>query len=281
MATLYLVSTPIGNLSDMSRRGAEVLGSVDRVLAEDTRRTRVLLEHLGIRVPLVSLHAHNEAARVEAVLGWLAAGESVALVSDAGTPLLSDPGERLVAAVADRGHPVIPVPGPSALLAALVASGLPTVPFLFLGFLPRKGGERADALERVASVGDTTVLYESPERLVGLLEELVERCGPERKVAVARELTKIHEEIVRGTMEEALRYYRESSPRGEVTLVVAGSPPVGAPDQVDRQAARALAQALLDGGESPSRVARDVARRLGIPRRMAYEIVHNLPGSGG
>lgn len=281
VSTLYLVSTPIGNLGDLSRRAAEVLGSVDRILAEDTRRTRVLLDHLELRTPLSSLHGHNEAARLEQVLARLEAGETLALVSDAGTPLLSDPGERLVSAALEAGHRVVPVPGPSAILAALVASGLPVVPFTFLGFVPRKGRERQAFLERVASSPETVVVFEAPGRLVALLEALAARCGPERRVAVARELTKLHEEVVRGTPEEVAAYYRESPPRGEVSLVVGPAstpPPAGAEVQAQ---ARALASALLEEGMPPSRAAREVSASLGLRRSEAYRIVHSLPDPTG
>lgn len=276
MATLFLVSTPIGNLADVSARATKVLGSVGRILAEDTRRTRVLADHLGLDTPLVSLHEHNEAERTEEVLGWLEAGDDLALVSDAGTPAVSDPGGRLVAAVAEAGHRVVPVPGPSAVLAALVASGLPTEPFVFLGFPARGGKERQMVLERVAVSAETAVLFESPERLVRLLEALEEVAGPHRRVAVARELTKVHEEFFRGTLAEAARYYRESPPRGEVTLVVEPASVPEEPDAADEAAIRALALALLEEGHRPSQAAREVARRLNVPRNLAYEIVHSL-----
>jgi len=273
MATLFVVSTPIGNLEDLTARAERVLGAVHHVLAEDTRRTGKLLEHLGIRCELTSLHAHNEAARLARTLDWLEAGDDVALVSDAGTPLVSDPGARIVQAVVDAGHDVVPVPGASAVLAGVVASGFPADRFAFLGFVPRKGRERRRIMERVAEAEETVVVFESPERLGSLLEELVEACGPARRVAVGRELTKLHETIVRGTVEEALRYYQESPPRGEVTVVVEAAPLTRGPDEVDEAAGRALARALLDEGSSPSRTAKEIARRLGLPRNRAYEIV--------
>ena len=253
-----------------------MLSEVSRVLAEDTRRTAVLLDHLGVRVPLVSLHEHNEAGRSGEVLGWLAAGEDLALVSDAGTPLVSDPGDRIVRMAAAAGHAVVPLPGASAVLAALVASGLPSERFVFLGFAPRKGGERARLLDRVAGSEETVIVFESPERLRALLSDLSEVCGPERRVAVARELTKIHEEIVRGTLAETLRYYEGCPARGEVTVVVEPMIEPGEPDAVDREAARSLARALLNDGSRPSQAAREVARRLGLPRNLAYEIVQGL-----
>lgn len=277
MGILYLVSTPIGNLEDITFRAARVLGEVDLILAEDTRRTAVLLRHLELRVPLRSLHEHNEVARSEKAMERLARGEHLALVSDAGTPLVSDPGERLVARAVAEGYRVVPLPGPSAALAALVVSGLPAGRFTFLGFPPRRGRERGELLDRVVSSPETAILFESPERTVALLEELARAADEGRSAAVARELTKIHEEVRRGTLTELARYYRENPPRGEVTVVVEprGEPKTSA--RVDAAAVRALAAALLDEGLSPSRAAREVARRLGVPRNRAYELVQSLP----
>lgn len=274
MARLYIVSTPIGNLSDISHRAVEVLGSVSRVLAEDTRRTMVLLRRYDINTPLVSAHAHNEAARAGRVVEWLDGGEDVALVSDAGTPLVSDPGARIVEAVVAAGHEVVPVPGPSAVLAALVASGLPAEPFTFFGFLARTGGERTERLAELATLRHTAVLYESPERLVRLLEELAERTSSERRVSVSRELTKLHEEHVRGTVAEVAEHYREAGAKGEVVVVLEGASAVTA--EVDEAAAAALAGALLEAGGRPSVVAKEVSRRLGVARNRAYEIVQRL-----
>ena len=280
MATLYLVSTPIGNLDDVSRRAAETLKSVHRILAEDTRRSRVLADHVGAEAPLVSVHAHNEAERIERITGWLDAGEDLALVTDAGTPLVSDPGGRVVSAVVEKGHRVVPIPGPSAVLAALVASGLPADRFAFLGFPARKGRQRDADLERVATSEETVVLFESPHRLVRLLDELEERCGADRRAAVARELTKLHEEFVRGTLPEVAAYYREAPPRGEVTVVVAPAGEDGAADPVDVEAEAArLGRELLEDGMRPSTVAKEVARRLDLGRNEAYRIVHDLEGT--
>jgi 16S rRNA (cytidine1402-2'-O)-methyltransferase len=222
---------------------------------------------------LLSLHAHNEASRRERALEWLGAGEDVALVSDAGTPLVSDPGARIVQAALDAGHEVCPIPGPSAVLAALVASGLPAERFTFLGFPPRRGLERRRLLERASGSEETVVLFESPERLGPLLDDLEAACGGERRVAVARELTKLHESVVRGTLTEARRYYEGRTVRGEVTLVMEGAPVQQAPDRADQEAGRALARALLSEGASPSRAAREVARRLHLPRNLAYDVV--------
>ncbi len=275
MATLYLVSTPIGNLGDLSPRAAETLTSVHRILAEDTRRTRILTQHVSSRVPLVSVHAHNERERVAQVLAWLDAGEDLALVSDAGTPLVSDPGARVVIAVAEGGHRVVPIPGPSAPIAALVASGLPSDRFTFLGFPPRKGKARGALLRRIARAEESVILFESPQRLVALLDDLSPECGAERRVAVARELTKLHEEVQRGTLAEVARYYRDKPPKGEVTVVV-GPAPDGLLEGDEEEAATSLAIELLQGGMKPSEAAREVSNRIGLARNDAYRIVHDL-----
>ncbi|MEJ2216324.1 MAG: 16S rRNA (cytidine(1402)-2'-O)-methyltransferase [Gemmatimonadota bacterium] len=276
MATLYIVSTPIGNLGDMTYRAVEVLGSVARVLAEDTRRTRVLLQHYDIHARLVSAHEHNEAARAQRVVEWLDAGDDLALVTDAGTPLVSDPGLRIVQRVLDAGHQVVPVPGASAALAALVASGLEPEPFTFLGFAPRTGRARRERLEEIAVSSHAVVLYESPNRLAALLADLSDLCGGERRVAVARELTKLHETVFRGTLAEASTHHA-GEVRGEVVVVLAGREPATASTaEADEAAARALAGSLLAEGRRPSQVARDVARRLRLPRNRAYEITQSL-----
>ena len=278
MATLYIVSTPIGNLGDLSPRAEETLRSVSRILAEDTRRTSILADRAGSDAPLVSVHAHNECQRTERILEWLDAGDDLALVSDAGTPLVSDPGGRVVRAVLNAGHDVVPIPGPSAILAALVGSGLPTERFTFVGFPERKGKGRRRLLERIAISEDTTVLFESPSRLVALLESLSDVCGADRRVAVARELTKVHEEFVRGTLAEAAGYYRERAPKGEVTVVVAPAENDAGQEDLAKEASR-LAGELLGGGMKPSAVAREVAERLDLARNEAYRIVHDLWGN--
>jgi 16S rRNA (cytidine1402-2'-O)-methyltransferase len=280
VSTLYLVSTPIGNLGDLSPRAAETLRSVDRILAEDTRRSRLLAERAGSTAPLVSLHEHNERAREEVVLAWLAGGERLALVSDAGTPLVSDPGARLVGAVLAAGHDVVPIPGPSAVLAALVGSGFVTERFTFLGFPERKGSARRALLERTARAEEAVILFEAPNRLVELLDALAEACGPERRVAVARELTKLHEEFVRGTLGEAAAYYREHPPKGEVTVVLEPASPEDAAAEDREDEARALATELLARGTRPSQVAKELADRLDLPRNAAYRIVHELGPEG-
>ena len=268
---LFVVATPIGNLSDLTARAAEVLCAGTHVLAEDTRRARILLRHAGSPARAVSLHAHNEASRTGQALAWLARGDDVALVSDAGTPLLSDPGERLVGTAVAEGFEVMPVPGPSAVLAALVASGLPCVPFTFLGFLPRKAGRREQMLDRIAAASDTTVLFESPVRVTRLLDDLAKRAHAGRRVAVCRELTKLHEEVFRGTLSEAALRWRESPPRGEVTVVVEGRR--NGDGKSDPEEARQIAEELLDDGLAPTAAAKELAKRTGLARGDAYDVV--------
>ena len=277
--TLYVVATPIGNMADLSARAHETLATADHILAEDTRRARTLLSHIGVATRPVSLHAHNEAARVSLARRWLASGDRVALVSDAGTPLLSDPGERLAKVAIGDGHDIVPVPGPSAILAGLVASGLPPVPFTFVGFPPRRGRRRARVLERIVGAAETTVLFESARRLAGLLGELAafpEANRDERRIAVCREMTKVHEEVFRGSLAEGARHFGEHPPRGEVTVVVEGC------SGEEREAAGAVVEALagdaLEAGLSPTAAAREVAARSGVSRSAAYEAVMRVKG---
>ena len=273
---LHIVSTPIGNLGDITPRAVAVLGRVGVVLCEDTRHSRPLLAHVGVSTPTVAYHEHNEASTTPRILARLLAGEDVALITDAGTPLLSDPGARLVRAAADAGVRVVPVPGASALLAALVAAGLPAERFVFLGFPPRKGGEREALLGEVAASAYTAVLYEAPGRTAATLAQLAERAGADRPAAVARELTKQFEEVRRGTLGELAEYYRVAPPRGEVVLVVGGRPPAAGGDE---GALRTAAEALAAAGLS----ARDVARRLvdehGASRNVAYRVAQEA-GAG-
>lgn len=278
MAKLYIVSTPIGNLADMTHRAIETLRAVQRVLAEDTRRSAILLRHYGITTPLISAHEHNEAARVAQILGWLSAGEDLAIISDAGTPLLSDPGARIVAAVLEAGHEVIPIPGASALLAALVASGIEPEPFSFFGFLARSGKERSDRLAEIAASPYTVVLYEAPGRVARLLDDLLQLCGDERRVAVGREITKLHETFVRGTLREAHAYYEDQQVRGEVVVVLAGAQPVR-PQDLDALAAD-MARALLAAGATPRDAAKQIAKSLDLARNRAYEITLSASAEG-
>ena len=282
MGRLHIVATPIGNLGDLTARARETLAAADHILAEDTRRARILLAHIDVAARPVSLHAHNEAGRVAQVRGWLSRGDDVAMVSDAGTPLLSDPGERVVRAAIDDGHEVVPVPGASAILAGLVASGLPCVPFTFVGFLPRKAGKRTRAMERIIDAEETTVLFESPARLVPLLGELAglaEARGAARRVAVCREMTKVHEEVFRGSPAECARHFTEKPPRGEVTVVIEGRP--AGEGKLDAGDADAEAAAALAEGLAPTTAAKRVARGTGVSRRAAYEAVMRAKGVAG
>lgn len=279
MASLYVVSTPIGNLGDITRRAVEVLGSVDVVLAEDTRRTGQLLKHLDVQARLISAHEHNEASRSRLVVEILGEGRDVAMVTDAGTPLLSDPGARIVREVVAAGFDVVPIPGASALLAAVVASGIEAGTFTFLGFPPRKGGSRTEMMEEIAASPRAVVLYESPNRVGRLLRDLAEAAGGARRVCVARELTKLHEEIWRGTLEEGAALYEDAEVLGEVVVVVEGrADDAEAEGEVDALAAASVAKALLGQGQSASAVAKELRRRMGISRNDAYRIAQEAAG---
>jgi 16S rRNA (cytidine1402-2'-O)-methyltransferase len=269
--TLYVVSTPIGNLGDFTFRGVETLRSVAAVLAEDTRHTITLLRRYEIRTPLVAYHEHNEAKTTPALVARLLAGESLALVSDAGTPLLSDPGARLVRAAVEAGVPVSPVPGASALLSALVASGMEMERFTFYGFLARKGAERRAAVDEIAGLRHAAVLYEAPARVAETLAELARAGAGERGCVVARELTKQYEEVRRGTVAALAAYYGDAGPRGEVVIVIAGAvAPAGASEDV----LRARAAVLRAEGRSARDVAAALSAELGAPRNLAYRLAH-------
>jgi len=268
--TLYVVSTPIGNLGDFSGRAVETLRVVQAVLAEDTRHSRTLLDRFGITTALVAHHEHNEAKSTPGIVARLLAGESFALISDAGTPLLSDPGARLVHAAIEAGVAVCPVPGASALLAALVGSGIEAQRFTFYGFLPRKGKERAALLGEIARSAHTSVIYEAPARVADTLNDLAAAGAGERQAAVARELTKQFEEFRRGTVAALAGSYAEEAPRGEVVLVVAGAPEA----VLDEEAARARARALLAQGLSARDVVRVLMEEEQVPRNLAYRLAH-------
>jgi 16S rRNA (cytidine1402-2'-O)-methyltransferase len=274
--TLYVVATPLGNLGDLSGRAGEVLRQVPVVAAEDTRRTRGLLSHLGAAPQLLSYHAHSEERRLETLIEILRDGRDVALVSDAGTPSVSDPGTELVAAARAAGVPVVPIPGPSAVATALSAAGLKGDRYLFLGFIPRKGGERARLLARAAAEEWSVVLFEAPPRLMDLLRDLASVCGGGRRAVVARELTKLHEELRAGSLDELADYYSEFPPRGELTVVLEGrGSRVEAPDRSD--AAREQATALLAEGVTRREAARRISEGLGLSRNDAYRLVMELP----
>jgi 16S rRNA (cytidine1402-2'-O)-methyltransferase len=272
----HIVSTPIGNLGDISYRAVEVLKAADVILAEDTRRSSVLLRHYGISGRLISAHEHNEAARAGLVVELLREGKEVALITDAGTPLLSDPGARLVASAVEAGFEVIPVPGASALLAALVVSGLAADRFTFLGFIPRKGGDRGTLLQEIARSPYTSILYESPNRTEALVRDLLEVAGPDRRIAVAREITKLHEEVYRATLGEAAGHFAGRELRGEIVVVVSGSSGEAESPEESIEAARALAATLLEQGIPPSAAAKELRQRLRLPRNEAYQLVQEL-----
>lgn len=265
---LYVVATPIGHLGDLSARAVETLTRVVRIAAEDTRRTRGLLTHLGLSKPLERLDAHASAHDIARVVAQLVAGEDIALVTDAGTPVVSDPGTELVRAAVEAGVRVVPIPGPSAVLAALVASGLSGGSFRFLGFLPRKGGDRRDALETVRSTPEVVVLFESPERTADTLADLA-RIMPERRCVVARELTKLHEEFVRGTTDELARSLRERELLGEVTIVLGARENVGTPTMSDEELDQ-LIEVELGRGRRPRDVADEIALISGRKKRDVY-----------
>jgi len=272
--TLFVVATPLGNLGDLSTRAAETLRQVAVVAAEDTRRTRRLLNHLDARPRLMSLPAFAEADRAEKVLSELEKGLDVALVTDAGTPGVSDPGTALVALVRTRDMAVVPIPGPSAVATALSASGLPADRYLFLGFPPRKGTARSTLLETVATSAWTVVMYESPNRLGALLQDLAAKVGGDRAAVVGRELTKLHEEIVAGTLDELGARFAGASVKGEVTLVVAGQRQV--PPEPDRAEVTEAAEALIAEGLPTKDIVRQLTEKWGLSRNDGYRLVMRL-----
>ena len=274
--TLYVVATPLGNLGDLTNRAAEVLRTVPVVAAEDTRRTRGLLSHLGAAPSLLSFHAHSGEHRTDSLIDILLSGRDIALVSDAGTPTVSDPGADLVALARAAGIGVVPIPGASAVVAALSASGLAGDRYLFLGFIPRKGRERARLLTRAATEEWSVVFYEAPPRLVSLLEDLIPLAGADRPVVVARELTKLHEDIRSGTVGELLDHYTAVAPKGELTIVLQGTgAPLAPPDRTEDAVEQATT--LLAEGLTRREVVRRLTDTLGLPRNEAYKLVMDLP----
>ena len=267
---LYLVSTPIGNLGDMSHRAVEVLSSAALVIAEDTRHSRRLLDHYRIETPLSSYHEHNEAKETPRLVARLQRGDSIALISDAGTPLISDPGSRLVEAAVTAGLPVVPIPGPSAVMAALVGSGMSLERFTFFGFLPRKGKERGEAIADIVASHVTSVLFESPNRVGATLEALTAGGAGDRSAVVARELTKQFEEFRRGTVAELASVYKDTDPKGEVVLVIAGAEK----KTVSEGDLNDAATALRASGKAPRDVMEHLVSALGAPRNLAYRIAH-------
>src|SRR5262245_61984250 len=272
---LVLVARPIAKLGDLAPRAVETLREVDVIAAEDTRRTRTLLSHAGVPAGrrLVSVHAHNERARAAELVERIRSGDRVAFVCDAGMPGISDPGERLVRVCLDAGLRVELVPGPSATLSALVLSGLPTARFVVEGFLPRSGRDRAERLAEVAREPRTIVIFEAPHRVAATVVDLAAACGDERQIAIARELTKLYEEVWRGTLGDAVVHVGAHEPRGEHVLVVEGAPPAAA---VDDGALEAAVARELASGASARDAAAAVALDLDVPKRRAYDIAVRL-----
>ncbi|MDH3943275.1 MAG: 16S rRNA (cytidine(1402)-2'-O)-methyltransferase, partial [Anaerolineae bacterium] len=270
---LFLVATPIGNLGDISARALQTLRDVSLIAAEDTRRTAKLLSHFNIHTPQTSYFDHNKGTKLGKVLAAMQKGD-VALVCDAGSPALNDPGYLLVRAAVEAGHTVSPIPGPSAPVAALTASGLPSDQFVYLGYLPRKSGQRRTVIRDVAHMPYTLIWLESPHRLSAALEDLGAELGA-RQIAVAGELTKMYEEIFRGTIEQAIAHFKQHPARGEYTLVVEGHS--GEKPAWNEAEVRARLDELLAKGESPSQAARTVAKESGWPRREIYALSTQIP----
>jgi len=280
---LYVVGTPIGNLDDLTLRALHVLKEVDLIACEDTRQTRKLLDHYGIEKPAVSYHEHNEPARAEELVKKLEQGMSIAQVSDAGMPGIADPGYRVIKLAIDRGIPVVPIPGPSALVAALVGSGLPTDAFEFHGFLPAKSGQRRTALEGFRDAEHTIVAYEAPHRIRETLEDIVAVLGPERPVVIARELTKVHEEFLRGTAAGLLEKLRgregEGVVRGEITLLIGKGGPAGKTTQEKSLASR-LREIMQEHKLDEKAALKVLAKETGLSRSEVYrEVQRTRAGS--
>ena len=272
--TLYVVATPLGNLGDLSPRAADTLKNVAAVAAEDTRHSKPLLAHAGSHAELLSFHAHSDGRALERILRILGEGRDVALITDAGTPAISDPGVDLVAAARERGIPIVTIPGPTAVAASLAVSGISGDRYVFLGFLPRKGSDRRRLLSTAASSEWTVVLFEAPNRVTQLLADLIAVCGPERHAAVSRELTKVFEETRSGTLQELSEHYADAPVRGEVTVVISGTGKPRVEEPPPDPGARA--RALLAEGLSRKDAANRLAEETGISRNTAYRLVNEL-----
>ncbi|MCF0124033.1 MAG: 16S rRNA (cytidine(1402)-2'-O)-methyltransferase [Ruminiclostridium sp.] len=269
--TLYLVATPIGNLGDISLRAEETLREVDFIAAEDTRVTVKLLNHLDIKKPMVSYYRHNADTRGDELLARILAGESCALVTDAGTPAISDPGEELVALCAEQGIPVVPIPGACAFVNALAVSGLPTGRFTFEGFLPMNKKNRRAHLESLSGEVRTMVFHEAPHKLLATLTDLREAFGPDRRISLCRELTKLHEEVVRTTLGQAVERYTAQPPKGEFVLVVEGAPPAKE-ETVTLEDGLAMVERLREEGASTRDAVKQAAAACGLSRKALYDL---------
>jgi 16S rRNA (cytidine1402-2'-O)-methyltransferase len=274
---LYVVATPIGNLSDITLRTIETLRSVDLIGCEDTRHTRKLLEHFGIKKSLISYHEHNETERATELIKRLQKGESIALVSDAGTPAISDPGYRIIKLAAESSIRVVPIPGPSALIAALSASGLPTDSFFFGGFLPPKAGERRRRLGELASIPGTLVFYEAPHRISRTLSDCLDVLG-DRSATVARELTKVHEDIIRGSLSELISHFEAKPPKGELVLLIDRESARTLPKDAQTTLAERVAE-LKSAGQEHRAALKQAAREFGLTRSEAYRELQSAKNS--
>lgn len=273
--TLYIVGTPIGNLEDMTLRAIKVLHHVNWIAAEDTRHTAKLLNHFDIKTPQLSYYEHNQQRRIPSLVESLRQGNAIALVTDAGMPGISDPGYELVKACLEAEIPVIPIPGVSASLTALSVAGLPTDRFVFEGFLPTKNKERQQRLTLLKTESRTIILYEAPHRLLETLQDLEQNLDSKRSIVIARELTKLHEEFWRGTLAEAVQYYQEHNPKGELTLVIAGASE--SPTPLTEEQLKAELERLLQQGISRSEASRQLAAATSLPRRQIYQLALTLP----
>lgn len=272
MSVLYIVGTPIGNLSDFSSRAVETLQKVDFIAAEDTRVSLKLLTHFGIQKPLISYHEHNLRERGEYILSRIENGESCAIVTDAGMPCISDPGEDLVRLCAERGIEMHVVPSPTAAMSALAISGLPTSRFSFEGFLSVTKKQRREHLDEVKYFRRTLIFYEAPHKLVYTLEDMLEAFG-DRKIALCRELTKIHEEVLRGTISEMIEYYKEKSPKGEYVLIIEGAKEEEQQEEITIEKACEMAQKLIDNGKKASDACKEIAKLTGFSKSEIYNVV--------
>ena len=274
-SVLYIVGTPIGNLGDLSPRAKSILSKVSVIACEDSRRSGLLLKSFGAKANLLSFHKHNTKSRVPQLIAFLREGKSLALISDAGLPGISDPGEELITKARELNFDVICIPGPCAAITAIVSSGLPSQRFCFEGFLPAKGKERAKAIEWISKETRTTIIYESPHKLIKLLIDLSEKCGEDRPLRVARELTKIHEETIGNTINSVLKYFLNQKPIGEFTLVLGGAPSETMQKTNTLELINKM-QLLLDNKVTARDAARKTSEETGLSRRYLYSLLHQV-----
>ncbi|AUI72701.1 16S rRNA (cytidine(1402)-2'-O)-methyltransferase [Companilactobacillus alimentarius] len=272
---LFLVPTPIGNLEDMTFRAVNTLKDVDLVAAEDTRNTKNLLNHFEIPTELISFHEHNTAQRIPELIEKMNAGIKIAQVSDAGAPSISDPGKELVKAAIKENIPVVPLPGATASITALIASGIEPQPFYFYGFLPRKGKERTQALVELSNRAETTIVYESPYRVKKTIRDLIDKFGGDRQIALARELTKIHEAFLRGSLNDVAKYYEENDPKGEYVLIIAGKPEQEIQTSSDTDLVASVNN-LIAAGQKPNKAIKEVASENGLKKQAVYNLYHGI-----